>query len=280
MFLIDELNSYHIQCTAAMNACENAKSKGADVVKQWDASLDNKTRKSHMKVDGEIRELDEPFSNGLMFPGDPSGKAKEVINCRCALLQRARWALGNDYTKWSLDAPVMISDDGTTQLTIIEAKDYKSFKEQYTQLSLNLQFFASKSDIDVVKSRIKSGIINEADFNKAYSYFKKKFTDGIVSPIETVTNKGDMFWHIVKGHQEMMSTHNIDRIVQSLENPNEILRTKDKFNKEGICYILERDGENPLITITKNDIITSYEPSKSYLEKQRREGEKVYEKTN
>ena len=156
MFLIDELNSYHIQCTAAMNACENAKSKGADVVKQWDASLDNKTRKSHMKVDGEIRELDEPFSNGLMFPGDPSGKAKEVINCRCALLQRARWALGNDYTKWSLDAPVMISDDGTAQLTIIEAKDYKSFKEQYTQLSLNLQFFASKSDIDVVKSRIKS----------------------------------------------------------------------------------------------------------------------------
>lgn len=101
-----------------------------------------------------------------------------------------------------------------------------------------------------------------------------------MSPIETVTNKGDMFWHIVKGHQEMMSTHNIDRIVQSLENPNEILRTKDKFNKEGICYILERDGENPLITITKNDIITSYEPSKSYLEKQRREGEKVYEKTN
>lgn len=173
MFLIDELNSYHIQCTAAMNACENAKSKGADVVKQWDASLDNKTRKSHMKVDGEIRELDEPFSNGLMFPGDPSGKAKEVINCRCALLQRARWALGNDYTKWSLDAPVMISDDGTAQLTIIEAKDYKSFKEQYTQLSLNLQFFASKSDIDVVKSRIKSGIINEVDFNKAYSYFKK-----------------------------------------------------------------------------------------------------------
>lgn len=93
---IARTEAHRIQCTAAMNACENAKSKGADVVKQWDASLDNKTRKSHMKVDGEIRELDEPFSNGLMFPGDPSGKAKEVINCRCALLQRARWALSED----------------------------------------------------------------------------------------------------------------------------------------------------------------------------------------
>ena len=168
MFLIDELNSYHIQCTAAMNACENAKSKGADVVKQWDASLDNKTRKSHMKVDGEIRELDEPFSNGLMFPGDPSGKAKEVINCRCALLQRARWALGNDYTKWSPDEPVEISDDGTTQLVKIEAKNYESFKKQYKQalenvgksstIDINLQFFAEKDIANQKSTSLKRAI--------------------------------------------------------------------------------------------------------------------------
>ena len=55
--------------------------------------------KSHQKVDGEIRELDEPFSNGLMFPGDPAGGAAEVVNCRCALLQRARWALDDEFTK-------------------------------------------------------------------------------------------------------------------------------------------------------------------------------------
>ena len=28
-----------------------------------------------------------------MFPSDPAGGAAEVVNCRCALLQRARWAL-------------------------------------------------------------------------------------------------------------------------------------------------------------------------------------------
>lgn len=63
------------------------------MVKQWDTVLDGKTRDSHRRVDGEIRELDEKFSNSLMFPGDPSGDAGEVINCRCTSNTRARWAL-------------------------------------------------------------------------------------------------------------------------------------------------------------------------------------------
>lgn len=79
-----------------MDAMNVAKSKGADVVKQWDSTLDGDTRPSHRRVDGEIRELDEPFSNGLMYPGDPNGKPGEVIQCRCVLLQRAKWALDED----------------------------------------------------------------------------------------------------------------------------------------------------------------------------------------
>ena len=93
---IARTEGHRIQCQAGMDACYKAKEKGANVVKQWDATLDDRTRESHVAVDGEIREIDEPFSNGLMFPGDPSGGAAEVINCRCALLQRARWALDED----------------------------------------------------------------------------------------------------------------------------------------------------------------------------------------
>ena len=93
---IARTEGHRIQCQSGMDACFKAKEKGADVVKQWDSTLDSVTRESHVKVDGEIRELDKPFSNGLMFPGDPSGGAAEVINCRCALLQRARWALDED----------------------------------------------------------------------------------------------------------------------------------------------------------------------------------------
>ena len=93
---IARTEGHRIQTTAAMDVMESAKEKGADVLKQWDAALDDRTRESHQAVDGEIREVDKPFSNGLMFPGDPAGGAAEVVNCRCALLQRARWALDED----------------------------------------------------------------------------------------------------------------------------------------------------------------------------------------
>ena len=96
---IARTEGHRIQVQGAMDACYKAKDMGADVVKQWDATLDGRTRASHSRVDGEIKELDEKFSNGLMFPGDPSGKAAEVINCRCALLERARWALDDSFTK-------------------------------------------------------------------------------------------------------------------------------------------------------------------------------------
>lgn len=134
---IARTEAHRIQCKATMDACHKAKDKGADVVKQWDASLDGKTRDTHRQLDGQIRELDEPFEVAgmtAMQPGD-FGDPAEDCNCRCALLQRARWALGNDYTKWSPDAPVVIDDDGTTQFAIIEAKNYEDFQKYYKQAS-------------------------------------------------------------------------------------------------------------------------------------------------
>lgn len=42
-------------------------------------------------LDGQVRRLDEPFSvdgEPLMYPGDPSGSAENVINCRCTVIPR------------------------------------------------------------------------------------------------------------------------------------------------------------------------------------------------
>lgn len=181
-----------IQNRASMDACKKAESKGADVVKQWDASLDKRTRRSHRHVDGEIRELDEPFSNGLMYPSDPSGRASEVINCRCALLQRARWAVGNDFTKWGEDAPVMIDDDGTTQFHNIEAKNYDDFKKQYLQAServrLNAQKMKGKNVLENngESSKIVAGAVSGARNpfgNKAKEHAKKYY--GLVRSMKT-----------------------------------------------------------------------------------------------
>ena len=51
--------------------------------KRWLSAHDSAVRDSHREMDGEVVPVDERFSNGLMFPGDPDGPAEEVINCRC-----------------------------------------------------------------------------------------------------------------------------------------------------------------------------------------------------
>ena len=50
---------------------------------QWVSSRDDRVRDLHQEVDGETVPLDESYSNGLSFPGDPSGDPEEIINCRC-----------------------------------------------------------------------------------------------------------------------------------------------------------------------------------------------------
>lgn len=120
---ITRTEGHRIQVTATMDAMEAAKDRGADVVKQWDSTLDGRTRPSHRRVDGEIRELDESFSNGLKFPGDADGRAAEVINCRCALLERARWAVGSGFTK---------RNNFTGELETFDTPDdYAKFKKDF-----------------------------------------------------------------------------------------------------------------------------------------------------
>lgn len=57
--------------------------------KVWLATSDSRTRETHRLADQQRVPLDAPFLVGgfpLMFPGDPSGPAQEVIQCRCTQL--------------------------------------------------------------------------------------------------------------------------------------------------------------------------------------------------
>lgn len=61
-----------------------------EVVKEWVSVMDNRVRHTHAANDKERRETDAPFSNGLLFPGDPNGPAEETINCRCSMVMVAK----------------------------------------------------------------------------------------------------------------------------------------------------------------------------------------------
>ncbi len=139
---IARTEAHRIQTKAAMDAQWEAKNKGADVVKQWDSTLDGRTRDSHRQVDGEIRELDKPFSNGLLYPGDPSGSASEVVNCRCALLQRAKWALGEEELNTLKERAEYFGLDKT--------KNFDEYKEKYLQASEHVRKDVQKINETVI----------------------------------------------------------------------------------------------------------------------------------
>ncbi len=87
------------ESVAAMNYAQLkvASEKPYETTKRWIAVNDERTRfknkpggHNHLGVDGEVHDLDQPFSNGLQFPGDPNGSANQVINCRCTMSYRAK----------------------------------------------------------------------------------------------------------------------------------------------------------------------------------------------
>ena len=125
---IAKTEGHRIQCESAYNVQIRAKEKGADIVKQWDSTLDSRTRESHQKLDGEVVGVDEKFSNGLLYPGDSNGVASEVVNCRCALLQRAKWALSDEeFTKMN---------GKTNELQHFESvDDYNKFKKIFWEVT-------------------------------------------------------------------------------------------------------------------------------------------------
>lgn len=116
---------HRIQQASANDARDAAKANGCDVVKQWDGTLDGDTRPTHRRLDGQIRETDEPFEmdgKKAMYPGD-FGKAEEDCNCRCVALTRAKWALDEDELKTLKERAKFFEVD--------KEDDFETFEKKY-----------------------------------------------------------------------------------------------------------------------------------------------------
>ena len=80
--------------TGAQNAgriegYHRAERMGIKLEKEWLATLDGHTRRSHAVLDGQHVPVDKPFKSLLgeiMYPGDPSARPANVYNCRCTLI--------------------------------------------------------------------------------------------------------------------------------------------------------------------------------------------------
>ena len=131
---IAKTEGHRIQQEATYDVQKRAIQKGADVVKQWDSTLDGKTRPTHRALDGQIVEVDEYFKSEsgykALYPGG-FNVASEDCNCRCCLLQRAKWALSDEeFTKMNGE---------TNELQHFESVDnYEKFKELFWEVSADV----------------------------------------------------------------------------------------------------------------------------------------------
>lgn len=166
--------SHRIAQASAMDAQKVAVSKGAKVVKQWMSTLDGKTRHSHRRLDGQIREVDEYFEidgKKAKYPGD-FGDPAEDCNCRCQLLQRARIALDKDELKALRERAVRhslyVDDPAAFRAEKLPAlKNFEEFKKSYLKA-------AETIDLPLEKDG-KSDIINSEEMYKKASDSRKDF---------------------------------------------------------------------------------------------------------
>ena len=77
----EALTAQSVGQAAAMKDLERA--TGEKVLKMWLNAGDDRVRDLH-EIEGEIRKMNEKFSNGLLYPREPGGDAENVINCRCS----------------------------------------------------------------------------------------------------------------------------------------------------------------------------------------------------
>jgi len=84
-----------IQNSGNMKAYEHGVKMGVELEKTWISTLDGRTRhkrhgENHRTMMGETVPVDKKFSNGLMYPADPTGSAGNVINCRCTTISEIK----------------------------------------------------------------------------------------------------------------------------------------------------------------------------------------------
>lgn len=220
---IVQTESHRIQQAARQNARLTAKSKGAEIVKQWNSTLDGETRDTHRKLDGQIRELDEPFEIGgqkAMYPGD-FGDPAEDCNCRCEALQRAKWALG--------EAELVTLKERAKYFDLDKTKDFESFKTKYIKAAETAK----------VQESIKKEPETIADVNAggtqmlSEAYERHRTKNGLTSvPYDELGDSAD---DIVSANYEKMSVESaavfndaITELANEYDTPLQRIRTMTK----------------------------------------------------
>lgn len=113
-----------------LDSYDNLAEQGVVQKKVWIATPDDRTRQSHLDIDGEEVDIDAEFSNGLMYPGDPTGDPEEVWNCRCSMRDHI---VGFRRADGSISYVRHDRDDTTHDKQMEEEKERRGIEEEKSE---------------------------------------------------------------------------------------------------------------------------------------------------
>lgn len=219
------------ECAGRYDTYRAAKKMGIDLNVEWIATLDNRTRHTHAILDGQKREVDEPFEVdgvSILFPGGASTikandkyKVGELIyNCRCTIAANVKGyekydteevyakygngALGNEsYDEWKERHRKAIEAEGTKGLTKGAESDTIKSRSSDARLMahggrLERSYILNDDDIKNVKSEAEA-IQIPTDVLR----FNQGWQTGFSDKKQIINIRGDVF-------PDNMSTDNRD----------------------------------------------------------------------
>lgn len=164
-----------------------AKKYGWKLRKQWVSTHDSRTRDSHVRLDGEIVDINDKFSNGLLYPADKDGIPNEVYNCRC------------------------------TSITIIDGINDNFYKPEVYN---DFNFYDIGNDInnaiDYFRLRIKANKINKSNSDLLRNFVNDKANSN--NEIKNIINKYyKKPYYCVDGVYENYFIHNVIHLYSKTE---------------------------------------------------------------
>ncbi len=207
---IARTEGHRVQQQSQWDALNKAKDKGCDIVKQWDSTLDGRTRPSHRMLDGQIRELDEDFEIGIKkakYPG-AFGRPEEDIHCRCCMTQRARWALDAE----ELETLKARAD----YFHLDKSESFEDFKNKYLKLPENAD------TMNVIMPNLD------------------KLSDPVLQSLVKRLDKSGVTYREITMHTERMTE---DEIIKQLSGGD---NTSGSCASVGLAYIGQKGGVNVL----------------------------------
>ena len=265
-----------------LDSMKRAIGLGVQLKKMWLATRDQRTRDSHAMMDGELRDIDEPFSNGCMYPGDPDGASAEVYNCRCAMrskvagadpyspdLSRNQRLGGMSYEEWKQQAGERfytrlfgkdVSLGNNPNQT--EQEPWDRSKVQYSLGGSMLKKQLEKSGVEYNEVKLHSKQLSEEDIINRVSGGDK--TDGscVSASLAYIGNKfGYDVLDFRGGVSQKIFSHSLEGILPLEEKYNKRVFGNDmkkivkliKSIEEGKEYLLKTGKHATIVRVVKGE---------------------------